>query len=142
MDTDLASKIEPKDIVLINKSDLLNEKQLLETMARVSSMFKGNRILSISCEEKNIEEFIQALSDTIKEQFDTLPSDQLVITQERYRRHLKDCLEELETSMGIHDAILKAECLRRAVFSIGKITGRVDVEQILDIVFRDFCIGK
>ena len=37
---------------------------------------------------------------------------------------------------------LIAEDLRLAVRSIGRITGRVDVEDILDVVFRDFCIGK
>ena len=37
---------------------------------------------------------------------------------------------------------LAAEDLRQALMSIGRITGRVDVEQLLDIVFKDFCIGK
>jgi tRNA modification GTPase len=37
---------------------------------------------------------------------------------------------------------LLAEDLRLAVRAIGRITGRVDVEDLLDIVFRDFCIGK
>ena len=37
---------------------------------------------------------------------------------------------------------LFAEDLRLALRAIGRITGRVDVEELLDIVFRDFCIGK
>jgi tRNA modification GTPase len=37
---------------------------------------------------------------------------------------------------------LIAEELRLAARSLGRLTGRVDVEDILDVVFRDFCIGK
>ena len=37
---------------------------------------------------------------------------------------------------------LAAEELRAAIREIGRITGRVGVEEILDVVFRDFCIGK
>jgi tRNA modification GTPase len=37
---------------------------------------------------------------------------------------------------------LTAEALRAALFALGRLTGRVGVEEILDIVFRDFCIGK
>jgi tRNA modification GTPase len=37
---------------------------------------------------------------------------------------------------------LLAEDLRLAVRAIGRVTGRVDVEELLDFVFRDFCIGK
>jgi tRNA modification GTPase len=35
-----------------------------------------------------------------------------------------------------------AEHLRAAITSLGRLTGRVDVEDILDVIFRDFCIGK
>jgi tRNA modification GTPase len=37
---------------------------------------------------------------------------------------------------------LAAEDLRRAALSLGRLIGRVDVEEILDAIFRDFCIGK
>jgi tRNA modification GTPase len=40
------------------------------------------------------------------------------------------------------DAALVAEDLRIAMRALGRITGRVDVEDLLDVVFRDFCIGK
>ena len=41
-----------------------------------------------------------------------------------------------------NDIVLAAEELRYAAQSIGRITGRIDVEDILDVIFRDFCIGK
>jgi tRNA modification GTPase len=37
---------------------------------------------------------------------------------------------------------LKAESLRLALRGIGRVTGRVDLDELLDVVFRDFCIGK
>ncbi len=48
----------------------------------------------------------------------------------------------LRRALTAEDAELCAEDLRLAVRAIGRITGRVDVEDLLDIVFRDFCIGK
>jgi tRNA modification GTPase len=37
---------------------------------------------------------------------------------------------------------LIAEELRLAAWALGRLTGRVDVEDVLDVIFRDFCIGK
>lgn len=42
----------------------------------------------------------------------------------------------------ITDLAICAEDLRKAVLHLGKITGHVTTEQILDVIFRDFCIGK
>jgi tRNA modification GTPase len=44
--------------------------------------------------------------------------------------------------VGVMDMEMVAEDLRLAIRELGRITGRVDVEQILDVIFRDFCIGK
>ena len=44
--------------------------------------------------------------------------------------------------MGLGDGETTAEDLRLAWRSLGRITGRVDVEDLLDIIFRDFCLGK
>nr|XP_025045069.1 tRNA modification GTPase GTPBP3, mitochondrial [Pelodiscus sinensis] len=57
------------------------------------------------------------------------------LTQARHRLHLTSCL----ASLGL---VLAAEELRLARRHLGKITGRVSAEEILDIIFRDFCVGK
>jgi tRNA modification GTPase len=73
------------------------------------------------------------------------------ITRARHREHLKRCLECLdsfsavaapEDGGGSHGIELAAEDLRQAALSLGRVCGRVDVEDILDVIFRDFCIGK
>lgn len=67
-----------------------------------------------------------------------------VLTRERHRAALTECAAALDAVLQGEAGMpeLMAEDLRRAVFMLGRITGRVDVEDILDVVFGDFCIGK
>lgn len=69
-------------------------------------------------------------------------SDRPYLTRARHREALVQCLESLARSQEPMLAELVAEDLRLALRAIGRITGRVDVEDLLDIIFRDFCIGK
>lgn len=70
------------------------------------------------------------------------------MNQARHRQHLNDCLQKLSeyldaTSVGCDvDVVLLAEHLRAALRHLGKLTGSVTSEQLLDIIFKDFCIGK
>jgi tRNA modification GTPase len=67
-----------------------------------------------------------------------------LITRERQRRLLEETAEALERSVIAigHGEELAAEDLRSAAYSLGRLLGRVDVEDILDVIFREFCIGK
>lgn len=69
-----------------------------------------------------------------------------IITRSRHREGLQACLAGLDrVEDGLRsgrETELVAEDLRLAARALGRITGRVDVEDLLDIVFRDFCIGK
>ncbi len=69
-------------------------------------------------------------------------SDGLVLTRARHRRALQDCYECVGRAMGGGQGEMVAEDVRLAVRALGRILGSVDVEDILDVVFRDFCIGK
>ncbi|MFM9844111.1 MAG: tRNA uridine-5-carboxymethylaminomethyl(34) synthesis GTPase MnmE [Dongiaceae bacterium] len=64
------------------------------------------------------------------------------LTRARHRHALEEAATALSGALAAEQPELIAEDLRLAVRSIGRITGRVDVEDILDVVFRDFCIGK
>lgn len=68
------------------------------------------------------------------------------LTQERHRCMLENCLASLrhylEKVENQIDIALAAEDLRLAVRWLGKVTGHVTSDDILDIIFRDFCIGK
>ena len=66
------------------------------------------------------------------------------LTQARHRQALENALKDIEAFLnGSPDAVeLRAEDLRRAAHAIGRITGRIDVEDVLDQIFSRFCIGK
>ena len=70
--------------------------------------------------------------------------DSPLLTRPRHRHALAEALAHLlhglDAPRGSPE--LLAEDLRLAMRAIGRITGRVDVEELLDFVFRDFCIGK
>ena len=53
-----------------------------------------------------------------------------------------DAVESLSRALKAMQSELVAEDLRLALRAIGRLTGRVDIEELLDTVFRDFCIGK
>jgi tRNA modification GTPase len=64
------------------------------------------------------------------------------LTRARHRRALEECRAALLHAPTVTLPELAAEDVRVAVRALGRITGRVDVEDVLDVVFRDFCIGK
>ncbi|WP_085901559.1 tRNA uridine-5-carboxymethylaminomethyl(34) synthesis GTPase MnmE [Kiloniella majae] len=64
------------------------------------------------------------------------------ITRQRHRSALIECLDSLGRSLETDLPELCAEDLRLATRYLGRITGKVDVEELLDVIFRDFCIGK
>jgi tRNA modification GTPase len=65
-----------------------------------------------------------------------------ILTRARYRYALEEAAESLGFIGPSVDPELSAEHVRRALRAIGRITGRVDLDELLDVVFRDFCIGK
>jgi tRNA modification GTPase len=64
------------------------------------------------------------------------------LTRERHRHILLRATEALQISVDASEPEVAAEEMRVAMRELGRITGRVDVEELLDVVFRDFCIGK
>jgi tRNA modification GTPase len=72
-------------------------------------------------------------------------SESALITRERHRHALEEALSALRRAQSAEVSAkedLLAEELRLAARALGRLTGRVDVEDILDVIFRDFCIGK
>ena len=65
-----------------------------------------------------------------------------VLTRARHRQALEDAAAALRRSFSASFPELRAEDFRLALRSLGRITGTVDVEDLLDVIFRDFCIGK
>ena len=64
------------------------------------------------------------------------------LTRARHREALEECRQALGRSLAAQAPELAAEDLRLAARALGRITGRLGVEDMLDVIFRDFCIGK
>ena len=132
----LKGLLDENAILVINKSDLL-EKDIDPKIK------KTNHVLISIKENKNIEELILKIKNNLKNKF--LTSDDILITRERHRQHLQQCLDHLNNfnqKKEIEDFDKAAEDLRLATRHLGMIVGKVDVEEILGSIFNDFCIGK
>jgi len=136
-----------KVIMVLNKADLLKEDNVKNAMMEnIQIDDKSIPITSypISCVTgAGISEFEAALSSSIKLLLQSGNSESALITRERHRKHIQQCTEHLDRFLASNlpmDAA--AEELRLAMLELGRVTGRVDVEELLDIIFRDFCIGK
>ena len=68
--------------------------------------------------------------------------DQVLMTRNRHRQGIMRCETALRRALGETLPELAAEEIRLAIYELGRLTGRVDVEDVLDVVFQDFCIGK
>jgi tRNA modification GTPase len=90
----------------------------------------------------NLSDLMAALTDFARDNLGA--GEGALITRERHRHVLNQALYSLDEIMNINSfqEDLIAENLRGAAAAIGRLVGRIDVEDILDAVFRDFCIGK
>jgi tRNA modification GTPase len=70
------------------------------------------------------------------------PDEAPPISRARHRYALQVAAASLARVATTNEPELIAEDMRLATRGLGRITGRVDVEDLLDVVFRDFCIGK
>ena len=132
----LKELLDEKAILVVNKSDLLKED--------LSSEIKNFEHVLISVKNNfNIEDLIIKIKNKLKNKFIT--SEDILITRERHRQHLEKCLNYLkrfEEKNEAQDFVKAAEDLRLATRHLGMIVGKVDVEEILGSIFKDFCIGK
>ena len=132
----LKSLLNENSILVINKSDLL-ETNINPEIKKIDHV-----LISIK-ENLNIDELILKIKNNLKNKFIT--SDDILITRERHRQHLQQCLHHLKDfnkKNEIEDFDKAAEDLRLATRYLGMIVGKVDVEEILGSIFNDFCIGK
>ena len=128
--------VNEKGLIVVNKSDLGIEK-IDQKIKKYNPIY-----LSIK-EEKNLDVLIKAIKEKLKKKF--IRSDNILITRERHRQNLEQCLFHLnnfEEKNSVEDFDKAAEDLRLATRHLGTIVGKVDVEEILGSIFGDFCIGK
>lgn len=132
----LPTGIDPKDpdtLFLLNKIDRLANG--------VPGQFLGRDLHGISCiSGAGMEDFVRLLGGEVARRLDV--GEAPVLTRARHREALVKCRDALDRALAAREIELVAEDVRLAVRQIGRLTGRVDVEDLLDIIFQDFCIGK
>jgi tRNA modification GTPase len=88
-----------------------------------------------------LDELLTAIGNIVRTRVD-LGQTAAPLTRQRHRHGLRAAAVNLQHAISAVEPELLAEELRMALRDIGRISGRVDVEDLLDVVFRDFCIGK
>jgi tRNA modification GTPase len=127
---------------LRNKIDL---KPAADARRSESQSMNGiNRSFAISATTgAGVGGVVEALAAYSKEYF--AATESALVTRARHRRALQETVAALNRALasdrGGHEELI-AEELRTAATTLGRLTGRVDVEDILDVIFREFCIGK
>lgn len=142
-------------LLVVNKMDLLDsaeqEKSVFNEGTPLGAQHNGTYVLS--CETNDgVDGFLNALTDRVVTRVsnpDPVDGEEesALITRARHRQHVMDAVEALDrftllSTQGNMAVDMAAEELRLAVSELGRITGAVDVEDVLDVLFADFCIGK
>jgi tRNA modification GTPase len=122
--------IDERSILVANKMDDLFSENIMAGAVGIS--VKKNT---------GLRDLLKVLEGRIKVLMD-VSCEAPSLTRQRHRGHVEEALEALQRSRKAVLPELMAEDIRLAVRALGRITGRVDVEDLLDVIFRDFCIGK
>lgn len=129
LDTHTSALVDEKALLVINKTDQDIKLPNTQNMITISAK-TGDGLNALT----------DALLDKIKDIMGE--SEAPALTRARHRKALEECNEHLQRALNASLPELLAEDIRLATRSIGQITGTIHVEDLLDVIFRDFCIGK
>lgn len=128
LDEKVASMIDSDTIIALNKSDIAQPNNV-------------KNAIPISCKTQDgIKELTNAI--ITKAEKLAMPSSGTVLTRDRYRASIEKAVECMERALLNDDPILISEEIRLACNHIRALTGEVKVEDILEVIFANFCIGK
>ncbi|MBQ8465459.1 MAG: tRNA uridine-5-carboxymethylaminomethyl(34) synthesis GTPase MnmE [Alphaproteobacteria bacterium] len=129
----ISKNFSDKMIFVANKCDKISEKQ--------KEKFEKQGCVCISAKYKQgIDNLLDKITTLISSKFTA--NSNLLITRSRYSEALKETLENLDNFNLQKEIELSAEDIRLAARGLGKITGQIEVDEILDKIFGSFCIGK
>ena len=128
-------------MVVASKSDLVPDPA--ESLREIKAELGGTpyAVVSVSAVTgAGLAELLKVLETAVSENL-APAAEAPAVTRARHRQALEECLAAL-TRFEAAEGELAAEDLRLATRALGRITGRVEVDDLLDVIFRDFCIGK
>lgn len=123
--------VDSETLWIANKSDLATGTDETSAQYRISAKTGAG-----------MAEFFTALEERVLRM--AANADSAVLIRSRHKQISSSCVENLlrASAQSADHLELMAEALRAAAYDMGRLTGRIDVEDILDSIFRDFCIGK
>lgn len=126
--------IDDHSIMVVNKSDQVKNKWFV-----VQGI--GEPLFLSAQSGDGLPELLKTLTQEIEKHFGVV-NEAPSLTRARHREALEECANHIARALKVAQTDMRAEDIRLAMRSLGRITGRVGVEDLLDIIFRDFCIGK
>jgi tRNA modification GTPase len=133
VDPETAKLIDENALCVVNKADLLKGPEPIAIAGRAA--------LKVSCRTGlGLDSLVAELGDRAVETMGH--GSAAVVTRARHRQAMEEAKAALDRALAARQPELKAEDLRLAARAIGRIAGRVDVEEVLDLIFKEFCIGK
>lgn len=134
---DIKNYIDDNTMVLFNKNDLVSKAK------DNNNGWNCIGTWSISMKtEKGLDDFLKSFTHEVEKRMEF--TDTPTLTRARHRSYLQSCHSHLDRFLKANhfELELLSEDLRMAARDLGKITGLVDVEDILEKIFKEFCIGK
>jgi tRNA modification GTPase len=129
--------------IVLNKTDLLAGSAAQGLGSKIADRLGVKTLLTISAKSgAGVDDLVRALAGFAERFFTDEPA---LVTRERHRVALRDAGQALDGALRLGPQggeELVAEQVRLATRALERLTGRVGVEDILDVIFRDFCIGK
>ena len=125
------------DLRVANKSDL---QRGATTDYRGATKEHGDRLNLSAKTGDGAEALVAALTDMVMRKAGL--GENVLVTRARHASILREVVGHLDAARQAPALELAAEDLRLAQRALGRLTGAVDIEQLLDVVFADFCIGK
>ena len=131
-----------KTIIVLNKKDLLSDKNIVNKIKYLNEN-NLNQISVISAKNgSGINTLLNEIEKYIKYKYKNVFFGEPSLTRTRHRAYLRKCFINLKKINNNKNPELNAEDLRLSLNALGNVTGEYEVEKMLDIVFKDFCIGK
>jgi tRNA modification GTPase len=135
------NKIESDAWMVVNKTDMAVNSLWKSCESRSKALEPTFPVSALT--GAGVDTLVEALAAHVRSYFASAES--ALVTRSRHRRALEETVAALDRALAQGEGgeeELIAEELRSAATALGRLTGRVDVEDILDVIFRDFCIGK
>jgi len=135
-----ATLAEARDLLLLNKSDLAGGCDRAAAVKAAEAAGLATNVISAAT-GTGLTELRRLLSDRVAT--DLSGAEFPAVTRERHAQLLGEGLEHLRRAEGrLEEPELAAEDLRLAARTLERVTGRIGSEDILDVIFSSFCIGK